>query len=287
MSRPAEQMASTVSALLREGVEAIGDASDSPELDARILLQTLLKRDHAWLIAHGNESVEAPAAGRYRAWVQRRARSEPVTYIIERKAFWSQDLKVTRDVLVPRPETEVLVERVLTHIPLSEALSVADLGTGSGAIALSIAAERPLCHVVATDASRRALKIAEQNKGRAGLRNVSFRHGDWYGALGDATFSVIACNPPYVPHSYYEAALSYEPDHALFSGSRGLEALETVVRGAPGHLEPGGWLAVEHGFDQAESVRAMFRQAGFHAITTTPDYAGHSRVTEGRRGDDR
>ena len=154
MSQPAEQVRHTVSKLLREAARMIGEASDTPELDARVLLQTLLKQDHAWLIAHGAESVDESLAGRYHAWVERRARSEPVAYIIGRKEFWTHDLKVTKDVLVPRPETEILVERALAHIPLSESLYAADLGTGSGAIALSIAAERPLCHVVATEIGR-------------------------------------------------------------------------------------------------------------------------------------
>lgn len=283
MSRPAERITRTVSGLLGEAVETIAETSDTPELDARVLLQALLKRDHAWLVAHGGEGVDDAVIDRYRAWVNRRARSEPVAYIIERKAFWNHELKVTPDVLVPRPETEILVERALARVPLSEAVHVADLGTGSGAIALAIAEERPLCHVVATDASRAALKIAEQNKGRTGLRNISFRHGDWYEPLGDDRFTVIVCNPPYVPHSHYEAALAYEPVDALFSGARGLDALRKVISEAPAHLEPGGWLLVEHGFDQAEQVRVMFRGAGFEYSQTTADHAGHTRTTEGRR----
>jgi len=283
MSRPAEQMARSVAELLEEAAAAIGEASETPALDARILLQAVLNKDHAWLIAHGDERVDEAAAGRYQAWVQRRAKSEPVAYIVERKAFWTQELKVTKDVLIPRPETELLVERALARIPPSEPVYVADLGTGSGAIALSIAAERPLCHVVATDSSAKALKIAEQNKGRVGLRNVSFRQGDWHEALNDDMFSLIVCNPPYVAHSHYEAALSYEPGGALFAGAEGLDALPAVIAGAPGHLEPGGWLLVEHGYDQAEPVRALFEQAGFEAITTTKDYTGHPRTTEGRR----
>lgn len=282
MSRPAEQMTHTVAGLLSEAIETIGDASDTPELDARILLQTLLRKDHAWLVAHGEESVDGGHAGRYHAWVRRRAKGEPVAYIIERKAFWTHELKITRDVLVPRPETEILVERAIARIPLSESVHVADLGTGSGAIALSIAAERPLCVVIATDTSQKALKIAEQNKARTGLRNINFRHGDWYEPLNDERFTVIVCNPPYVPHTHYQAALSYEPDNALFSGTHGLDALRAVINQAPKHLEPNGWLLVEHGYDQAERVQALFREAGFDSVQTTRDYAGHPRTTEGQ-----
>lgn len=282
MNRPAEQPACTVAGLLSEAVETIGDASDTPELDARILLQTLLRKDHAWLVAHGDESVDPAYAGRFHAWVRRRAKSEPVAYIIERRAFWTHELKITRDVLVPRPETEILVERALARISLSESIHVADLGTGSGAIGLSIAAERPLCAVIATDASQKALKIAEQNKAGTGLRNISFRHGDWYEPLRGERFTVIVCNPPYVPHSHYEAALSYEPDNALFSGSHGLDALQAVISEAPDYMEPGGWLLVEHGHDQAERVQALFRDAGLDSVQTTRDYAGHPRTTEGQ-----
>jgi len=283
MSRPAGNLSATITALLREAAATIGEASDSPELDARLLLQAVLNRDHAWLVAHGDEHIDDADADRYQAWIQRRAKSEPVAYIIERKGFWDLDLKVTRDVLVPRPETEILVERALAHISLSESVYVADLGTGSGAIALTIAAERPLCHVVATDMSRQALKIAEQNKGRTGLRNLSFRLGDWHHALGQDRFAVIVCNPPYVPHSHYEAALSYEPESALFGGADGMDVLPGIVAGAPGNLEPGGWLLVEHGYDQAEAVQSLFEQVGFEAITNTRDYAGHPRTTEGRK----
>lgn len=282
MSQPAEQPVFTVSQLLREAAGEIGEASDTPELDARVLLQALLKKDHAWLLAHGSQSVDETIASRYHAWVRRRAKSEPVAYITQRKGFWTQELKVTRDVLVPRPETEHLVERALARIPLSESVLVADLGTGSGAIALSIAAERPLCTVVATDVPRAALRIAEQNKAKAGLRNISFRRGDWYKPLGGDRFTVIVCNPPYVPHSHYEAALSYEPHDALFAGARGLDALTRVIREAPRHLEPDGWLLVEHGSDQSEPVQSMYREAGFESIATNQDYAGHARTTEGR-----
>lgn len=283
MSRPAEDIASSVDALLDSGAELIGEASDTPALDARILLQTVLGKDHAWLLAHAGEPVNAADARRYHGWIRRRARSEPVAYITGRREFWTLELKVTAEVLIPRPETELLVERALAMIPLSESLTVADLGTGSGAVALAIAAERPLCKIIATDRSRDALKLAEQNKARLGLRNIDFKQGDWYEALSRERFSVIACNPPYVADSHYAAALSYEPHDALFSGPRGLDALARVVDGAARHLERNGWLLVEHGFDQPAEVQSMFREAGFTSIATYDDCAGHPRVTEGRR----
>jgi len=283
VSRPAEKLERSIADLLAAAAGEIGAASDTPDLDARLLLQAVLKKDHAWLVAHADEHVEQAAAERFAAWIRRRAKSEPVAYILERKAFWTHELKVTPDVLVPRPETELLVERALARIPLSEAVRVADLGTGSGAIALAIAAERPLCAVTATDASRNALRIAEQNKGRIGVRNVTFRRGEWHEPLARDHFSVIVCNPPYVPHSHYEAALSYEPREALFSGAEGLDALEPVIRDAPRHLEPGGWLLVEHGHDQGETVRKRFEAAGMESTDTIRDYAGHARVTEGQK----
>jgi len=282
MTRPGARSARTIEELLDTGRETIGEASDTPELDARLLLQTLLDKDHAWLIAHHDEAVEAGAARRFHHWIQRRARSEPVAYITGRKAFWTLELAVTPEVLVPRPETELLVERALERIPLSEPLHILDLGTGSGAIALSIASERPLCKVIATDRSTHALKIAERNKARLGLRNIDFQPGDWYQAVGGQRFSVILCNPPYVPHSHYEATLAYEPQDALFAGHQGLDALQTVIEGAAAHLEPGGWLILEHGHDQRQAVHSLLANAGFDALATLHDYAGHPRITEAR-----
>jgi release factor glutamine methyltransferase len=283
MNQAAANVLHTVAELLESGTRSIGDASDTPDVDARVLLQALLRRNHAWLIAHGGETVEPGIVRQFHDWVKRRSRSEPVAYITGRKAFWTLDLKVTPDVLVPRPETEFLVQRGLERIPLTESVFVADLGTGSGAIGLSIAAERPLCKVIATDSSEAALKIAEQNKGRHGLRNIAFRLGNWYEPLGRELFSLVICNPPYVPWSHYEAALTYEPRAALFSGDRGIDALEMVIGGAGRHLEAGGWLLVEHGFDQKAEVQGLFRSSGFDSIATLDDFAGHPRVTEGRK----
>jgi len=283
MNHASQPAARTVGELLETGAAEIGESSDSPELDARLLLQAVLGHDHAWLITHNTAPVDADDTKRFHEWIRRRARSEPVAYIIERKAFWTIELKVTRDVLVPRPETELLVEHALDRVPLSESVSVLDLGTGSGAVGLAVAAERPLCKVTATDASQTALRIAEQNKGRLGLRNIDFRHGDWYDAIGNDRFAVIACNPPYIADSHYAAALSYEPRDALLSGSRGLDALETVIEGAAAHLEPGGWLLVEHGYDQETAVQDLFNQAGLETTTTHRDNTGHPRVTGGRR----
>ena len=283
MNQAAANVLHTVAELLESGTRSIGDASDTPDVDARVLLQALLRRNHAWLIAHGDETVEPGMVRPFHDWVKRRSRSEPVAYITGRKAFWTLDLKVTPDVLVPRPETEFLVQRGLERIPLTESVFVADLGTGSGAIGLSIAAQRPLCKVVATDSSEAALKIAEQNKGRHGLRNIAFRRGNWYEPLGRELFSLVICNPPYVPWSHYEAALTYEPRDALFSGDRGIDALEIVIGGAGRHLEAGGWLLVEHGFDQKAEVQGLFRSSGFDSIASLDDFAGHPRVTEGRK----
>jgi len=280
MSHAARPMSRTIAELLDEAAQSIGAASDTPALDARLLLQAVLNRDHAWLVAHDTEPVAPGDAKRFTEWARRRAKSEPMAYITGRKAFWTLELAVTPEVLVPRPETELLVERALERIPLSEPLDILDLGTGSGAIALTVATERPLCKVVATDHSTRALKIAEQNKARLGLRNIDFQAGDWYAALNGQRFSLILCNPPYVPHSHYEATLSYEPRDALFAGKRGLDALEPVIQGAAAHLEPGGWLILEHGHDQQQAVQSLLQDAGFDTITTLHDYAGHPRIIE-------
>ena len=257
-------------------------------VDAQVLLAHVLGVNRAWLAAHATDALPREQADAFFALAKRRREGEPVAYLTGRREFHSLDLEVTPAVLIPRPETETLVECALERLPPGRPLAVADLGTGSGAIALAIASERPLARVLAVDASPDALAVASRNAERLGIANVAFAQGDWYGALPpDAgPFDLIAANPPYVASGdehLDQGDLRFEPPHALVAGGDGLDALRTIVSGAPSHLVPGGWLVVEHGYDQSEAVRALFGQAGFEAIEARRDLAGIPRIVAGRR----
>ncbi len=257
-------------------------------VDAHVLLAHVLGVDRAWLIAHATDALPRDRADAFFALAKRRREGEPVAYLTGRREFHGLDLAVTPAVLVPRPETETLVEVVLERLPADRATLVADLGTGSGAIALAIASERPLARVIATDASAEALDVARANAARLGLANVSFARGDWVEALPPDTppLDAIAANPPYVAEGdshLGQGDLRHEPVSALTPGGDGLDALRTIVAGAPARLAPGGFLAVEHGYDQSDEVRALFEAAGFEAIVARRDLAGIPRVVAGRR----
>ncbi|MBN8264429.1 MAG: peptide chain release factor N(5)-glutamine methyltransferase [Xanthomonadales bacterium] len=255
-------------------------------VDAEWLLAHALDRPPGWLWAHADDAVEAAARERFEALLARRAAGEPVAYLTGTQGFWSLDLRVTPATLIPRPETERLVELALARLPADAPCRVADLGTGSGAIALAIARERPMAAVVATDASKAALAVAVANAQRNGIDNTWFRRGDWCEALGRERFDLIASNPPYIalgdPH-LDQGDLRHEPPEALASGDDGLDAIRRIVRDAPAHLAPAGWLLLEHGWDQGQAVRALMAAAGFVELATEPDLEGRDRVTLGRR----
>ncbi|MEN1941837.1 peptide chain release factor N(5)-glutamine methyltransferase [Luteimonas sp. MJ174] len=255
--------------------------------EATLLLGYALDRGLAWLFAHADAAVAGAAAGRFQALVARRAAGEPVAYLVGSRGFWTLDLAVTPDTLIPRPETELLVEQALARLNPAASPRVADLGTGSGAIALAIASERPRASVVATDRSEAALAVARGNAAAHGLeRRVEFRAGDWFAPLAGERFDLVASNPPYIadgdPH-LRQGDLRHEPGAALASGPDGLEAIRRIVAAAPGHLSPGGWLLLEHGYDQAAAVRALLAAAGFEEVATVVDLEARDRVSLGRR----
>ncbi|WP_372018847.1 peptide chain release factor N(5)-glutamine methyltransferase [Pseudoxanthomonas sp. 10H] len=265
--------------LLREAAARIGRE------DAEPLLLHALGRDRAWLFAHGSEPVDAGVAGAFRALVARREAGEPVAYLTGRRGFWTLDLQVTPDTLIPRPETELLVELALARIPADAPARVADLGTGSGAIALAIARERPQAVVVATDVAKATLAVAVANAQAHALDNVWFRRGDWTAALGHDRFDLIASNPPYIAEGdvhLEQGDLRHEPPRALSSGPDGLDAIRTITAAAPRHLVPGGWLLLEHGLDQGAAVRGLLEQAGMVEVHTAHDLEQRDRVTLGR-----
>jgi len=259
--------------------------SSEARREAELLLQHALRVDRAWLFAHADDDVDPALAGQFRGYVSRRVAGEPVAYIMGRREFFSLDLVVTPDVLIPRPETELLVELALEKIPPDAAVHVADLGTGSGAIALAIAHERPNARVLATDASAAALAVARGNAQRSGLNNVELAQGEWCAPLGERRFDLIASNPPYIAVGdahLDEGDLRFEPALALSSGADGLDAIRTIARDARQHLEPGGWLIVEHGYDQGAAVREIFVMNGYVDAATAHDLEGRDRVSSAR-----
>ena len=261
-------------------------------IDAQVLLGHVLGKGRAWLAAHGDDALSRGDADAFLALARRRREGEPVGYLTGIREFWGLPLAVSPAVLLPRPETEAVVEIALAHLPADGETRVLDLGTGSGAIALAIAHECPRARVLATDASVAALAVARANAQRLGLANVEFLQADWYDGVPatwhGAPFDVVASNPPYVvagdPH-LAEGDLRFEPAAALSPGGDGLRALRRIVAGAPGHLVPGGTLVVEHGYDQSDAVRALFVAAGFTGIIAARDLAGIPRVVAGRAPD--
>lgn len=252
-------------------------------LDALALLAEVLDRPRSWLLAHDEAALDAAAQRRYERLLARRIAGEPLAYLLGVKEFFGLALAVTPDVLVPRPETEILVEWALALLPPDRPATVVDLGTGSGAIALALARHRPNLRVTAVDASAAALAVAAANGAQLGVR-IEWLHGDWLDPVGGRRFDLIVANPPYIaagdPHL---AALRHEPPQALSSGADGLDALRRIVAAAPGHLAPAGWLLLEHGYDQAAAVRALLTGAGFAGLSTRQDLAGQPRCTGGRR----
>ena len=270
-----------VLAALRERLRA---ASPTPALDAEVLVAHVLGTRRAALAADPARPLAPEETLALESLARRRLAGEPVAYLTGRREFWSLDLEVTPDVLVPRPETELVVERALAAIEGRERPSVLDLGTGSGAIAAAIAHERPDADVTATDSSAAALAVAARNAARLALPNLRLLEGSWFGPVASSRFDVIASNPPYVAAGDPAlAALAHEPAGALVAGAEGLEALAAIAAGACEHLVPGGTLVLEHGAAQGAAVRALLEAAGLVGAGTRRDLAGHERVTEGTR----
>ncbi len=253
-------------------------------LDARLMLARLLDSTRTQLIAHDEDLLAPEVGARWAVWLERRAAGEPLAYLLGEKEFHGLMLEVTPDVLVPRPETELLVDWALELSPtLGEAPRILDLGTGSGAIALAIKRARPRAQLTATDASRAALAVARRNADRHAL-DVEWIEVSWWQGLEARRFDLVVANPPYVREDDPALpALRHEPRSALASGHDGLEALRAIVAGIDRSLRAGGWLLLEHGFDQAEAVRALMAAAGLDDIELRRDLAGHPRATGARR----
>lgn len=253
-------------------------------LDAELLLMHVLGRSRAWLIAHDRDPVAADARKHLEGLARRRRAGEPMAYLLGRREFWSLDLRVTPEVLIPRHETERLVECALARLETEHESRVADLGTGSGAVALALARECPRARIVASDESPGALAVAAENARRLAPGRVDLVRGHWLCAFAGAVFDLVVSNPPYVaagdPH-LDRGDLRFEPRRALTPGGDGLDAIRHIVPQAARCLRPGGWLVLEHGADQGEAVRAALAASGFHDIVTYRDLGGLDRVSEG------
>jgi release factor glutamine methyltransferase len=252
-------------------------------VDARALLRAVLRVDDAFLIAHPGHRPDAAQLGRFRAMAARRRAGEPVAYLTGEREFYSLTFKVTPAVLIPRPETELLVEAALARLPQNAQTRVLDLATGSGCVAIAIARHRPAARVTATDLSAGALALARENA-TAHHACIEFIPSDWFAALSGRRFDLIVANPPYVslgdPH-LEEGDVRFEPRQALVAGPNGLDGIEIIVEEAPAYLEEDAVLLFEHGYNQGDRARALLSAAGYRDIVTLRDLAGHERVSGG------
>lgn len=258
--------------------------SPSPRLDAELLLAHALGQSRSYLRTWPEREPSAAQCAAFAALLARRRTGEPVAYLLGRQGFWSLDLEVAPHTLIPRPDTELLVETALALGPGGPA-RVLDLGTGTGAIALALACERPAWQVLGVDRVSEAVQLAERNRARLGLGNARFVESVWFSTLGGERFALIVGNPPYIAaddRHLSEGDVRFEPASALVAGEDGLDDIRRIVAEAPEHLEAGGWLLLEHGYDQAEAVRALFAARGFAAVESRRDLGGHQRITLGQ-----
>jgi release factor glutamine methyltransferase len=274
---------------LKMAVARFKGVSGSPHLDAEILLQAMTGIHRSMMYARPEQLLTTEQLQDLQPAVARRERGEPIAYIVGCQEFWSMSLEVTAAVLIPRPETELLVECALDKVALNAPTRVLDLGTGSGAIALAIAHARAHSQVLGVDISHDALDVALRNQRTLAIRNVEFRRSDWFNALipgQDPVFDVIVSNPPYVAANDVDLSptvAAFEPKIALIAGPTGLESLERIIKGAHRHLAADGWLLLEHGWKQGAAVRALLVQYGYSHVVSRSDLAGHERVTLGQR----
>jgi release factor glutamine methyltransferase len=280
----------TILQVLQQAKAQLFSITDDPAFEAEILLAFVLEKPRSFLHAWPQTSLSMQQAKQFAALTERRSNKEPVAYLIGKREFWSHELSVTADTLIPRPETELLVETALILLSSrTERVNVLELGTGSGAIAIALASEQPSWQIVATDINPAALAVARQNAERFALKNIKFLCGSWFAALakeaGTEDFDMVISNPPYIALSEwpdYQAGLAFEPYSALVSGKDGLDAIREISHLAKDYLRQGAYLLLEHGFWQGEAVRQLFAKEGYQEIRTLKDMTNKERVTLGR-----
>jgi release factor glutamine methyltransferase len=279
----------SIRAVLLQAQAQLNDASLLDAIDARyesqLLLQHALKVNRAWLITHENDDVAIDIQHEFNTLIQRRIGGEPIAYILGCREFYGLNLAVTPATLIPRPDTEILVDIALEKIPANQAAQILDLGTGTGAIALAIAQQRPQAQVTGVDASKPALEVAISNSQQLHIANTHFILSDWFNDLNDTRFDVIVSNPPYIEEAdihLKQGDLRFEPLSALASGADGLDDIRRIIDDCLIHLRPQGWLMFEHAYNQAESVRELMAQVGLVNIETFHDLGGNDRVTIGK-----
>ncbi|HIQ42041.1 MAG TPA: peptide chain release factor N(5)-glutamine methyltransferase [Pseudomonas oleovorans] len=258
--------------------------SPTPRLDAELLLAAALGKPRSYLRTWPERELAADQLGLFQSHLQRRRQGEPVAYILGHQGFWSLDLEVAPHTLIPRPDTELLVESALALLPATP-LAALDLGTGTGAIALALASERPGWQVTGVDRVEDAVALAERNRQRLQLDNVRFLHSHWFSALAGQRYGLILSNPPYIragDRHLDQGDVRFEPSSALVAGADGLDDIRAIIQAAPQYLLAGGWLLLEHGFDQAEAVRELLATAGFSEAHSRRDLGGHERISLGR-----
>lgn len=271
---------------LKQAKHVLSVVTDAPQLEAECLLARVLNKSRSYLYAKPEEIVSVTAANHFSNLLNRRCQGEPLAYIVGKKEFWSLDFSVTPATLIPRPETELLIEILLEKFPdVHSKMKVADLGTGSGIIALTLKHERPQWEVVGVDVNRNALAVAKANANDLGISPVSFIESDWCTNLPDTDFDVIISNPPYIAENEWEAyagGLAFEPKQALISGKDGLDAIRNICKTARNYLKLDGILLLEHGFLQGSAVRELLLQEGYMSVSSFLDLSGHERATLGR-----
>ncbi len=275
-------MPPTVSKILQTAMRELQATSPTPWLDAEVLIMHVCGFDRSGLITHGHSVLTDDQQHRLEKLLVRRRQGEPIAYITGTREFWSLEFNVSPATLIPRPETELLVEMALAHVPPDAEWTIADLGAGCGAIALALAKERPHCRVIATDISPQALDVARSNAMKFGLTNVDFREGNWFEPLSGMKLDMMVSNPPYVrandPH-LEQGDVRFEPVQALAAGPEGLDAIRQIALSAREHLNPAAWLLFEHGWDQAAAIGQLLHRLSYRNIVCYPDLGGRDRIT--------
>ncbi len=275
----------TIQSLLKQASKQLAIISDSPQLDAELLLGHCLNKERSYLYAWGDKQLEESTLQAFELLIEKRLTDYPVAYLLGHKEFWSLDLIVTEDVLIPRPETELLVEIALEKIQQLTAPKILDLGAGTGAIALSMASERADAQVTASDYSEKALAIAKQNAHKNSINSVNFIQSDWFADIGAEQFDLIVSNPPYIKSNdaHLQQGIRHEPLQALAAGETGLDDINTILESALDYMQDGAWILIEHGYDQGGIVPALMKKAGLQQTVCLQDTSKNDRLSMGRK----